>query len=372
MSSDFVAFPDGYGTVVLPLLNVALAVLPIAFLVGLLRTQLDRTMVSDLLVELEKGPLPLGRLREAIADALGDAALELALWLPDSQKYVDDQQLVVADPHKSASKDRIATSVQDSDGNPLAILIHDAAVLTDPIRVGAVVSAARLALENERLHAQLRAHLEEVRASRARIVEAADDARRSIERDLHDGTQQQLLALSMALGRARVLSGKADNPRLDAMLEDVSDDLEYTLGELRELARGIHPALLTDEGLGPAVQSIARRAHIPTRIVSMPADRLPAPVEAAGYFFISEALANAAKHSAATEVVVKAETDNSWLVVEVTDDGVGGADMSIGSGLRGLEDRIASLGGVLEVNSPKSSGTTVSARIPFSGRQVRQ
>jgi signal transduction histidine kinase len=215
VAADFVAFPEPYGTVALPLLNVALAVMPIAFLVGLLRTQLDRSMVGDLLIELEKGLHRPGRLREAIAKAVGDSALELAFWLPESQMFVDEQQRVVADPHDSAAEDRMVTAVPDSDGNPLALLIHDSALLADPIRVEAVASAARLALENERLQAQLRAHLIEVRASRARIVAAADDARRGIERDLHDGTQQRLLALSLAVERARVLSGRADDLHLE-------------------------------------------------------------------------------------------------------------------------------------------------------------
>ena len=364
--SDFIPLPSAYGTVVLPLLNLALAVLPIAFLVGLLRTQLDRAMVSGLLLELEKGPLPPGRLSRAIAEAAGDPALEMALWLPESQVFVDDQHRVVADPFIGASEHRAVTSVQDSDGNPLAVLIHDRAVLADPLRIEAVASAARLTLENERLHAQLRAHLKEVRASRARIVEAADQARRGIERDLHDGAQQRLLALSLALERARVLNSTAENPRLEDLLKEVSDDLEETQAELRELARGIHPALLTDEGLGPAVKSLVRKAQIPTRIVSMPWARFPPPVEAAVFFLISEALANAAKHSAATEIAIKAEADKDWLTVEVSDNGVGGADAEAGTGLRGLKDRIVSLGGVLQLDSPSQGGTTVSAKIPTS------
>lgn len=366
LSSSFISFPSGYGTVVLPLLNIALAVLPVAFLVGLLRTQLDRSMVNDLLVELEKGPLPPGRLRQALAKAVGDPGLELALWLPESRIFVDDQQRVVEAPNMNATADRSVTSVHDSDGKPLALLIHDPALLADPLRVEAAASAARLALENERLHAQLRAHLEEVRASRTRIVQAADEARRGIERDLHDGAQQRLLALSLALERARVLNSTADNPRLEGLLKEVSDDLEETLAELRELARGIHPALLTDEGLGPAVESLARRAQIPTRVVSMPSGRFPPAVEAAGFFLISEALANATKHSAASEIVVKADADEGWLIVEVSDNGAGGADKEVGTGLRGLEDRIVALGGVLRLTSPSQGGTTVSARIPTS------
>jgi signal transduction histidine kinase len=150
------------------------------------------------------------------------------------------------------------------------------------------------------------------------------------------------------------------------LLADVTDQLKMSLAELRELARGIHPALLTDEGLLPAVDSIARRAQVPTKIVSIPTERYPVAVEAAAYYVIAEALTNAARHSAATEILVQVDRDEEWLQIEVSDDGRGGADPTHGSGLRGLEDRIVSIGGVLRISSPLGEGTCLLARIPIT------
>lgn len=349
----------------LPLMNLALAVLPVAFLVSLLRTRLDRSMVSDLLIELQR-PLPQRGLRDALAAALGDDSLELGLWLPDIGRHVSNRGSQLDLVNVENTGNRYATEVRDSDGKPLAVLIHDPALLDDPLRVEAVMGAARLALENERLQAQLLAQLEEVRASRIRIVEAGDQARRRLERDLHDGAQQRLLALSLAVERARSLSANFGSSALADLLADVTDQLKMSLAELRELARGIHPALLTDEGLLPAVDSIARRAQVPTKIVSIPTERYPVAVEAAAYYVIAEALTNAARHSAATEILVQVDRDEEWLQIEVSDDGRGGADPTHGSGLRGLEDRIVSIGGVLRISSPLGEGTCLLARIPIT------
>jgi signal transduction histidine kinase len=346
-------------------MNLALAVLPVAFLVSLLRTRLDRSMVSDLLIELQR-PLPQRGLRDALAAALGDDSLELGLWIPDIGRHVSNRGSQLDLVNVENTGNRYATEVRDSDGKPLAVLIHDPALLDDPLRVEAVVGAARLALENERLQAQLLAQLEEVRASRIRIVEAGDQARRRLERDLHDGAQQRLLALSLAVERARSLSANFGSSALADLLADVTDQLKMSLAELRELARGIHPALLTDEGLLPAVDSIARRAQVPTKIVSIPTERYPVAVEAAAYYVIAEALTNAARHSAATEILVQVDRDEEWLQIEVSDDGRGGADPTHGSGLRGLEDRIVSIGGVLRISSPLGEGTCLLARIPIT------
>lgn len=362
--SAVVALPDGLRRALLPLINVALAGLPVAFLVGLLRTQLGRRLVGDLVVELQTA-MAHGRLREALARGLGDPTLELAFVLPGSGRYVDDQGHYVRIPDEEEAEIRRITELIDSDGEPLAVLIHDASLLQDGKRVEAVAGAARLTLENERLHAQLQAQLDEARASRARLVDAADQARRRLERDLHDGAQQRLLAASTAMERARILNGNADDSRLEDLLEAVSTELKETLTELRELARGIHPALLTDEGLGPAIESLARRAQLPTRVVSVPSERFQTTVEAAAYFVVAEALNNAAKHADASEVMVRAESDNGVLRIQIADDGIGGADIDGGSGLRGLEDRVVSLGGVFEVASPHDEGTTISAVIPL-------
>jgi len=222
---------------------------------------------------------------------------------------------------------------------------------------------AGLELENVRLDAALRARVEELRASRARIVQASDTARRRLERDLHDGAQQRLVALALDLKLAR---GKLDSdPAAAANLLDASiEDLAEATRELRELARGIHPALLTDRGLGPALEAIASRAPIPVEVAPVPDMRLPGPVESAAYFVVAEALTNVSKYSDATHAEVTVTRANGRVVVEVRDDGVGGADPGAGSGLSGLADRVAALDGSLAVESPRGRGTVVRAEVP--------
>jgi PAS domain S-box-containing protein len=203
----------------------------------------------------------------------------------------------------------------------------------------------------------------EVAASRARIVEAADAARRKLERNLHDGAQQRLVALSLELRlcQRRVAAG---DPDAEPLLRHAIDELGGALEELRELARGIHPAILSDRGLVPALEMLAGRTSIPVELCSELADRLPSPVEAAAYYLVSEALTNADRHAQASHVDVSVGHDNGAALVEVADDGVGGADPGRGSGLRGLRDRVEALGGTLEVESRTGSGTTVRARLP--------
>jgi signal transduction histidine kinase len=222
-----------------------------------------------------------------------------------------------------------------------------------------------VAEENVRLDAELQARLDELRDSRARIVQAADAARRRLERDLHDGAQQRLvgLALDLRLAREKV---EADPEAAAAMLDDASAELARATEELRELARGIHPAVLSDRGLAAAVESLASRAPVPVEIDASLGDRLPEAVEAAAYFVVAEALTNVVRHSGANRAEIGIRRDNGRLLVEVSDDGSGGADRA-GSGLRGLEDRVAALDGSLEVVDPASGGTIVRADIPLAG-----
>jgi PAS domain S-box-containing protein len=217
--------------------------------------------------------------------------------------------------------------------------------------------------EVHRLNAELHARLEELAASRARIVTAGDEARRRLERNLHDGAQQRLVTLSLAL---RVALGNLDSDpaAARAALADASDELAVALDELRELARGLHPAVLSDRGLRAAVETLADRAPVPVEIVDIPDERLPEPVEAAAYYLIAEALTNVTKYARASAVRVRVAASDANVVVEVSDDGVGGADPAAGSGLRGLADRVESLGGSLEVVSPAGAGTTLRAEIP--------
>jgi signal transduction histidine kinase len=215
----------------------------------------------------------------------------------------------------------------------------------------------------EHLDAELRESLEELRASRARIVEAGDAERRRLERDLHDGAQARLVALSLLLATAR---RRADgNDELEAMLDQARAELQTGLTELRELARGIHPAVLTDRGLEPALHALVDRATVPVTVTAE-VERLPAPVEAAAYFVVSEALQNVAKYAHAKSADVNVRRVRGRLVVDVSDDGVGGADAARGSGLRGLKDRLAALDGTVAVDSPVGRGTRLRAEIPLS------
>ncbi len=222
----------------------------------------------------------------------------------------------------------------------------------------------------------MRAQLEEVRASRQRIVEAADAERRRVERNLHDGAQQRMatLALSLAMLRDRIGSG---DPSAAASLDQASAELRQAIAELRELARGIHPAILTEEGLPAAVEALADRSSLPVRVLADFDGRLPEPIEAIAYFVVSESLANVAKYACASAARVELSRRNGTLRVEVIDDGIGGADASRGSGLRGLEDRVSAVRGSFRVQTTPGGGTRVLAEIPCdawaaTGRQERE
>ena len=223
------------------------------------------------------------------------------------------------------------------------------------------VTGASLALEQPPLQAAA-AQLDQVNASRARIVEACDAERRRLERDLHDGAQQRLVTLSLMLGRARHRAAGAD-PELAALIDSASGEAAEALTELRELARGIHPAVLTQTGLGGAIQALVERSPVATAITTVPDRRFPAMIEATAFFVVSEALANVAKHSLADSSQVTIRQLHRWLVVQVSDDGTGGA-RAAGSGLRGLADRVASVGGLLRIDSPPGSGTRLEAYLP--------
>ena len=213
-----------------------------------------------------------------------------------------------------------------------------------------------------RLDAELRANLEELRASRARLVEAGDAERRRLERDLHDGAQSRLVGIAALLAQVRRRTDT--DPAAAVMLDRAQAELGTSLAELRELARGIHPAVLTERGLGPALSALATRAPVPVTLDADGGERLPGPVEIAAYFVVSEALANVAKYAQATEATVAIRRADGSVTVEVTDDGVGGADAGKGSGLRGLADRVAALDGTLFVESPAGRGTRLRVEIP--------
>jgi signal transduction histidine kinase len=330
----------------------ALAVALTSFL-GLAATRRARGVVGDLVVELDHaGP---GGAREALARAIGDPTLELALWLPEHGVWADEHGREVELPR---ARDRAVTYV----GDRLAAIVHDPIFLDQPAMLEAAGSAARLALENERLHAQLRAQLSELRESRARIVRAGDAERRRLERDLHDGAQQRLLGVGMAL---QLLRSKLDGDESTrSLLDETEQEMAAALHELRELARGIHPAVLTEHGLSAAVRTLAERAPLPVDVDATD-DRLPPEIETAAYFVVAEALANVAKHAGASKAWVSVERRPRELHIEIRDDGVGGADPDGGgTGLRGLADRVGALDGRLRIESAPREGTRVVAEIP--------
>jgi len=250
------------------------------------------------------------------------------------------------------------------DHSALMTTCTDAGCFTRPGAANGAVTGASLALEQSRLQRAAAAQLDQVRASRARIVEACDAERRRLERDLHDGAQQRLVTLSLVLGRARHRAAGAD-PELAALIESASQEAAEALTELRELARGIHPAVLTQTGLRGAIQALAERSAVAAAVTAVPDGRFPATIEATAYFVVSEALANVAKHSLADSSQVTIRQLHGWLVVQVSDDGAGGARPA-GSGLRGLADRVASVGGLLRIDSPPGSGTRLEAYLPCS------
>jgi signal transduction histidine kinase len=336
-----------------------MATVPVAVLFVFLQRRLARGMVAGLVVELG-GPSAAVDLREALARTLGDPSLELAFWFGADRCYVDADGGPVKLPDDDSG--RRATFVE-RDGQPIAVLLHDPVLEHNAELVRSVCAAASLALENERLQAELRARLLELQASRARLVEATDAERRRIERDLHDGTQQRLVSIAMSLG---LLESKLPPGATAAqpLVRETREALALALEELRELTHGINPPLLTERGLAAALDELCRRAALPTHLDMTLDRRLADQVETAAYFMASEALTNAAKHSHAREVRVSGSYDGQTLTVEVADDGIGGATPAGGSGLRGLADRVEALGGALTVSSPPGRGTTLRAEIP--------
>jgi signal transduction histidine kinase len=336
-------------------LIVLVTALPFAFLAGLLRSSLSRAGAVNALFAR------LGRVsaRDALAEALGDDTLALAYWLPDAGRYVDAQGHAVALP---VPGDGRAVTEIERDGEPVAAIVHDPALDEDRELVRTAGSAAALALENERLAAELRARIDDLQATSARLVTASDAARRRIERDLHDGAQQRFVSLSIMLNLAR--KHAEPGSRTAALLDDSLVELTAGLSELRELARGIHPAVLTQRGLAAGLDALAARAPLPVTITADIDPPLPPAIEAAAYFVVTEALTNVAKYAAATAAEVAVRRERDRVVIEVRDDGVGGADPAAGSGLTGLADRVAALGGRLDVRSRPSSGTVVRAEMP--------
>jgi signal transduction histidine kinase len=347
------AFGPGIG-IVLGLVALPTAVLALAAL-DALHTLLCTITRALLLPRVT----PNAPVRELLAESLGDHSVAIAYWLPDREMFVDESGQRVELPDSTSGR---AWTAVEQDGRPVAAIVHDAALETTSELVQAAAAAASLAIDNERLKADLRARVEELRVSRLRIVEATDAARRRIERDLHDGAQQQLVALALEL---RILRARAqDRDDLLPLVDGLSERLASALAELRELARGIHPSILTDQGLAPAIDALADRTPVAVSAAVDVTERLPKPVEAAAYFVVAEALTNVVKYARASSVEVDVRQANGSVLVRVADDGVGGVDVAAGSGLRGLQDRLAAVDGEMEIESPPGGGTRLRARIP--------
>src|SRR3954447_14656249 len=342
--------------IVLCLLAVPAAVLAIALLEALGRGL--STLVHAL---LHSRRATGGPVREMLAESLGDRTLSIAYWLPDRQTFVDEAGRPVELPDPGSGR---AWTAVERNGVRVAAIVHDAALDTGPELVQAAAAAAALALNNERLKADLRARVEELRVSRVRIVEAADAARRRLERDLHDGAQQQLVALALDL---RLLKTRVRGTDAEPMVDGLAEKLAVALADLRELARGIHPAILTDRGLGPAIEALASRVPVPVESEVDVHERLSAPIEAAAYFVVAEALTNIVKYANAPKARVTVRRAADVVTVEVDDDGAGGARIGAGTGLRGLQDRLAALDGTVFTHNPRGDGTRLRAHIPLPG-----
>jgi signal transduction histidine kinase len=339
------------------ILNTALLTVPAALLWGLLRSRLARGGLADLFRELatRRGV----QLEAGLAKTLGDPSLVLAYRVPGGRSYIDGAGQPVAPP--APGGDRTSAPVE-RDGRELGMLVYDAALDDDPELVEAVAATAAIALDDARLQAESAGRLAELRASRERIVAAGDAERRRLERNLHDGAQQRLV--SVALQLRMIQSRIREDPALaEELVSSAATELSQSLEELRELARGIHPAVL-NHGLRAALKSLASRASVPTTIAFECPERMPEQVELTAYFVACEALANVGKYAGATETTVRVSRRDGLVVVEIDDDGVGGADESAGTGLRGLADRVAALDGTLRILSPPGGGTLVTAELP--------
>jgi signal transduction histidine kinase len=336
-----------------------LVALPVGFLVALLRTEHEMSSVGDLVVKLSDGMLP-EQLQPALARTLHDPSLEVLYWLPTLGRYADLSGKNVGLPAPDSSR---AATVLGDPGSPVAALVYDSSLRTQAKLVDTAAAAVRLALENARLQVQLRAQLDDVRQSRARLVDAADSERRRVERDLHDGAQQQLVTLLLSLQLAKAEAVRGSDSKTAQLLEGSINSLRQALDELRSLARGIHPTILAEAGLMPAIRSLADRCPIPVEVTG-DLDRIEPKLEMALYFVAAEAITNAVKHSKGQRICVDVRRGSGWATVDISDDGIGGADLTRGTGLVGLADRVAAVGGRLNVLSSHPHGTTLHAEVP--------
>jgi signal transduction histidine kinase len=336
--------------------QIVVVLIAVALLLDLLSQRWTQTTVTGLVVDL--GALEeSGGLRDRLAAALGDASLEIGYRLADRDAYVDDVGRPLALPDRLTGRE--VTILRENE-QPVAALVHDGTALPDRRVLDSVAGAARIAVTNARLQAEIRSQLEAIESSRRRIVEAGDAQRQRLERQLREGAERRLAEV------AALLEESNDGAGADylATLAETREELARAQAELREFARGIHPAVLTEGGLGPALADLVARAPVPVELVVVEG-RFAAPVEAVAYFVCSEALANIGKYADASSAAIEVAARNGVLWVSVSDDGRGGASLEAGSGLRGLADRVEALGGSLRLESPVGAGTRLSAELPL-------
>ena len=330
---------------------------PLAFLAGLLDARLAKAGVGKLLVQLMTDPAP--DLQALLAQALRDPTLSLIYWLPQYGSWADQGGNPATLPEPES--DRGVTIVRQN-GEQIAALVYDTTLRDEPELVEAVSAAAGIALENGRLEAELRARLQELHGSRTRVVEAEQNERRRLERNLHDGAQQRLVALALELG---LLAEQSEtDPATQSRLKRARGEVAESLNELRDIARGLHPAVVSGHGLAVALESLVATAPLEVQLSTDGLPRLPEQLEVAAYYVVSESLTNVAKHAHATHVSVDVGVADDIVIVEIVDDGIGGADSERGSGLRGLADRIEAQNGRLRIWSAAGSGTRVRAELP--------
>lgn len=335
-----------------------LVVTALGIALGWVRDRRTRSAVVRLVMDAAQSPPP-GGLRDVLAGMLGDTGLQLAYPIGDPPRHVAaDGQPASIEPGKGQQVTPLVHG-----GRTAAILRHRAGLLDDPGLVREVAAAARLGMENERLHAEALAQLGDLQAAQARIVATGDAERRRLERDLHDGAQQRLVGLSLALRLVRPRPSLGSAARLTGLISQADRELRLAIDELRELAHGIYPAVLTDEGLAAAVEALAENSAIPVTIGDLPEQRFPDPVEAAGYFLVAEA-AQLAARAGANGITVDTEQDGSRLIMKITEHGTARPGQDVEAGLCDVMDRVGGLGGKLRVESIPGDATTIRAEIP--------
>jgi signal transduction histidine kinase len=354
------------GRPVLLAYDTAVVALAIGLLAALLLANWERIAVTDLVVELAADRT--WSVEASLGRALGDRTLQVGYWVPEHGGYVDAAGRPINLP--SPNSGRAVTPVE-WEGARIAILIHDPAAAAGAGFGESVSVAAALAAVNARLQAQVRDQVAQVQASRRRLVEAGADERRRLERRMRAGAGRELEELAEILSAADNMAGSLSETELAGTIDRARRQLDRTRAEIGELARGLYPPVLTERGLAAALSELAEHAAVPVEL-TVSAPGVPVNVAAVAYFVVAEALSNAAKYADASASGVRIWVQEERLMIQVTDDGVGGADPDKGSGLRGLVDRVESLDGSVDIDSQAGAGTRLAAEIPLDGRPHEQ